>query len=81
LSPPLLIAAWAIGFRVGASCRLIRRGAHAVRGERDQSFVWLERAYDQHDMGLTNIKVSPLMQSLRDDLRYKAFLRKMKLPE
>jgi adenylate cyclase len=53
----------------------------AFRGEIDQAFAWLDRAYQQRDPGLFNIKVDPLMKSLQGDRRWKAFLRKMKLPE
>ena len=54
---------------------------HAFRGEVDLAFEWLERAYDQRDGGAADIKGSRLMRGLAGDPRYKAFLRKMKLPE
>jgi TolB-like protein/Tfp pilus assembly protein PilF len=54
---------------------------HAFRGEADLAFQWLERAYDQRDGGLVEIKGEPLLRGLAGDPRYKAFLRKMKLPE
>ena len=54
---------------------------HAFRGEADLAFEWLERAYDQRDGGLTEIKGDRLMRGLVGDPRYKAFLRKLKLPE
>ena len=54
---------------------------HAFRGEADLAFEWLERAYDQRDGGLSDIKSDRLMRGLVDDPRYKAFLRKLKLPE
>ena len=54
---------------------------HAFRGEADQAFEWLERAYDQRDSGLPFIKSNRLFRTLIDDPRYKAFLKKMKLPE
>ena len=54
---------------------------HAFRGEADLAFEWLERAYDQRDGGAADIKGSLLMRGLAGDPRYKAFLRKMKLPE
>ena len=52
---------------------------HAYRGEPDASFEWLERAYRQRDPGMTWIKVDPLLQNLRKDSRYQAFLVRMKL--
>jgi serine/threonine protein kinase/Tfp pilus assembly protein PilF len=55
--------------------------AYAWRGERDKAFAWLERAYQQRDGGLSDIKTDPPLAALRNDPRYKAFLRKMQLPE
>jgi adenylate cyclase len=52
---------------------------YAWRGQKDQAFQWLERAYAQHDGGLTEIKIDPVLLSLRNDPRYQTFLAKMKL--
>jgi TolB-like protein/tetratricopeptide (TPR) repeat protein len=54
---------------------------YAWRGDKDRVFEWLDRAYQQHDSELVNVKVDPLLHGVRGDPRYKAFLRKMKLPE
>jgi TolB-like protein/lipoprotein NlpI len=54
---------------------------YANRNDRDTAFAWLERAYQQHDDWLQWIPGEPLMKNLRGDPRYKAFLRKMNLPE
>ena len=54
---------------------------HAFRGETDLAFEWLERAYDQRDGGLREIKGDRLMRALVGDPRYKALLTKLKLPE
>jgi len=54
---------------------------HAVRGEADLAFEWLERAYAQRDSGISEIKGDRFMRVLADDPRHKAFLRKLKLPE
>jgi TolB-like protein len=53
---------------------------YAWRGERDQAFDWLQRAYTQHDGGLIQIKYDRLLTSLRNDARYAALLRQMNLP-
>ncbi len=56
---------------------------HALRGDRDQAFAWLNRAYEQHDgimIGVPPITVDPDMRNLHSDPRWEAFLRKMKLP-
>jgi TolB-like protein/Tfp pilus assembly protein PilF len=55
--------------------------AHAFRGEADLAFEWLERAYAQRDGGVTEIKGDRLMRGFVGDPRYKAFLKKLKLPE
>jgi TolB-like protein/Flp pilus assembly protein TadD len=57
---------------------------HALRGERDQAFAWLDLAYLQHDpslIGIPPLTAEPDVQNLRGDPRYKAFLRKMNLAE
>jgi tetratricopeptide (TPR) repeat protein len=54
---------------------------YAWRGQKDQAFQWLERAYAQRDGGLPEIKGDPLLAPLHSDPRYKAFLAKMKLPQ
>jgi adenylate cyclase len=53
---------------------------HAHRGEIDQAFTWLERAYRQKDVALYRIKGNPLLRNLEPDARYRKFLRKMNLP-
>jgi TolB-like protein len=55
--------------------------AHAYRGEVDQAFAWLDRAYRQKDPGLYLIKSNPDFKSIEPDPRYKAFLQKMNFPE
>jgi hypothetical protein len=42
---------------------------------------WLERAYAQKDVGLYAIKGDPPLKNLEGDPRFKAFLKKMNLPE
>ncbi len=53
--------------------------AYAFRNQLDKAFMWLERAYDQRDGAMINIKVDPLLKSLRPDPRYAELLRKMNL--
>jgi tetratricopeptide (TPR) repeat protein len=53
---------------------------YAFRGETDKAFAWLERAYAQRDVGLTEMKGDPLLKNLEADPRYTAFLKKMRLP-
>jgi tetratricopeptide (TPR) repeat protein len=55
--------------------------AYAFRGQKDEAFNWLDRAYAQKDYLLWTIKGDPLLNNIKADPRYKAFLRKMNLPE
>ena len=52
---------------------------YAFRGEPDNAFEWLERAYKQRDTGLPEIKTDPLFKSLRHDPRYTALLKRLRL--
>jgi len=54
---------------------------HAYRGEIDEAFKWLDRAYRQHVHDLDLIKTDRLLTKLRSDPRYDALLRRMNLPE
>ena len=54
---------------------------HAWRGEDDLAFAWPDRAYAQRDAYMADIKLSPYLQRLAPDPRYKAFLKKVNLPE
>ena len=53
---------------------------YSYRGETNNAFEWLERAYKQRDAGLAQIKGDPLLHNIEKDPRYRAFLQKMKLP-
>jgi hypothetical protein len=55
--------------------------AYAHRGEHDLALEWLERAYEQKDSSLGEIVGEHLFKSMASDPRFKAFLRKMNLPE
>ena len=50
---------------------------YAFRGQKDEALKWLDRAYKLRDEDLYSIRDDPLMRSLEDDPRYKAFLRKL----
>jgi Flp pilus assembly protein TadD len=54
---------------------------YAWRGEKDKAFEWLERAYQQHDNGITTLKYTPLLDNLSGDPRYAEMLRKVHLSE
>jgi TolB-like protein/tetratricopeptide (TPR) repeat protein len=54
---------------------------YAYRGDHALAFQWLDRAYEQRDQGFIAFVGEPLFKNIKDDPRYKAFLRKMNLPE
>jgi TolB-like protein/thioredoxin-like negative regulator of GroEL len=55
---------------------------YAFRGDADEALRWLDRAYIQKDPTLFfHIVGDPIMKSLKVDPRYKAFLRKVNLPD
>ncbi len=53
---------------------------YAALGEMDRAFEWLEKAYDQRAYALVWIKVSPLLDPLRSDPRFKDLMRRVGLP-
>jgi serine/threonine protein kinase/tetratricopeptide (TPR) repeat protein len=53
---------------------------HAVRGEKDAAFEWLERAFAQRDSGLAFMRGHAQLGSLHDDPRWRPFLAKMGFP-
>jgi TolB-like protein len=54
--------------------------AYAWCDQPDQAFLWLGRAYRQHDGGLTYLKHDHFFARLRKDPRYSMILKKMNLP-
>ncbi|HET9597254.1 MAG TPA: protein kinase [Anaeromyxobacteraceae bacterium] len=53
---------------------------HALAGDPDAAFAWLERAFARRDEMLGNIRASPFLKPLRGDPRYAALLRRMGMP-
>ena len=49
---------------------------YAWRGEKDNALEWSQRAYTQHDDGLSDIKIDPQLATLRTDARYASLLKK-----
>jgi adenylate cyclase len=54
---------------------------YAYRGEVDQAFEWLERAYAQRNAGLCALKPQPTLRNLHRDPRWQLFLKKMGLAD
>ena len=53
--------------------------AFAAVGDNEQALAWLERAYAEHDNGLTGLKVGPGWDQLRKDPRFQSLLRRVGL--
>ena len=53
---------------------------YAFRNQRDEAFVWLDRAYAQHEDDLPMTNLFPELKNLHGDPRYSAFLKKIHLP-
>jgi TolB-like protein len=54
---------------------------YANRGEIDRAFEWFDRAYQQHDFALLDVKVHPLLKNVQTDPRFPALLRKLNLQD
>lgn len=52
---------------------------YAFRGDVDESFTWLERAFDKKDPMLAYVLTDPLFSRLHDDQRWDPFLERMGL--
>jgi len=52
---------------------------YAGLGEKDQAFVWLEKAYQGNANGVIFLKVEPGFDGLRSDPRFHDLLRRMRL--
>jgi hypothetical protein len=54
---------------------------HAYRGEIDDAFQWLDRAYRAHDTSMVGLKTDPLLRNLHGDPRLEAILVRMRLTD
>jgi serine/threonine-protein kinase len=52
---------------------------HAYRGEIDEAFHWLDRAYRDHNFAMVGIKADPLLRNLHGDRRFQELLSRMNL--
>ncbi|MGB6604770.1 MAG: protein kinase [Steroidobacteraceae bacterium] len=88
----LAVIYWAMGRRAEADAALNSLTAksasidpygiasiHAYRGEIDQAFQWLDRAYRAHDYGMLDLKTDPLLRNLHRDPRFQELLHRMRL--
>ena len=56
-------------------------GEYAILGEKNQAFVWLEKAYAEKSGFLTGLKGDPRFDALRSDPRYADLLKRLVLPQ
>jgi adenylate cyclase len=49
-------------------------------GERDETFRWLERAFQEHSEMMLWLKVDPRFDSLRQDFRFNDLVRRVGMP-
>jgi serine/threonine-protein kinase len=52
---------------------------YGLRKEPDKMFDWLERAYTEHDPGLTQLLGTPFVLNYKDDPRFAALCQKLKV--
>jgi serine/threonine-protein kinase len=53
--------------------------AHAALGERDEAFAYFEKSQAEFDPWLLWLATEPMLESIRDDARYRDLLQRMKL--
>jgi TolB-like protein/Flp pilus assembly protein TadD len=53
---------------------------YALRNDANATFAWLDRAWSNHDPGITYILFDPFVLRYKDDPRFPAFCRKVGLP-
>jgi DNA-binding winged helix-turn-helix (wHTH) protein/TolB-like protein/Tfp pilus assembly protein PilF len=52
---------------------------YAGLGEKDKAFKWLEKAFEDRDIWLMNLKVDPVLKDLRSDQRFTNLLQRIGL--
>ena len=52
---------------------------HGALGDRDAMFDWLDRAYEERSAWLAYLAVDPRLDGVRDDDRFRALLRAVRL--
>ena len=50
-------------------------------GEKDKTFAWLEKAWEERDIRLAWVKVDPAFDPVRSDRRFQDLLRRMNFPK
>lgn len=50
---------------------------YSFTGKKDLAFLWLEKAYEYHDIGLNEMLIDPELVNLQNDPRWDVFIKKM----
>lgn len=66
-------------FHQDMACQIAN--TYAWRNEADNAFEWFERAYDQNDGGLSEIRRVPLLDNIHDDARWPVLLERVGLSD
>jgi eukaryotic-like serine/threonine-protein kinase len=53
---------------------------YAGLGEKEQAMAWLSKAYDQRSSDLTNLKIEPVLDSIRSNRLVQELMRRVGLP-
>ncbi len=90
----LAVVFWAIGRRTESDAALKAltdkfasidsygiAAVHAYRGEIDDAFRWLGRAYQEHNHEMPTVKTDPEFTNLRGDPRFQALLSRMRFTD
>ncbi|MFN2532892.1 MAG: protein kinase [Pyrinomonadaceae bacterium] len=54
---------------------------YAGLGDKDQAFVWLNKAVDEHDLTMVRLKIDHRFESLRSDPRFANLVKQIGLPQ
>ncbi|MBZ5505171.1 MAG: hypothetical protein LAO78_06775 [Acidobacteriia bacterium] len=54
---------------------------YAGLGDKDKTFAWLDKAYEEHSFTLSNVKVEPRFDPLHSDPRFNELLRRIGLTQ
>jgi DNA-binding winged helix-turn-helix (wHTH) protein/TolB-like protein len=53
---------------------------YAGLGDKDQTFKWLEKAFEEKDIWLMNMRVDPVLKPIRSDVRFSELIQRIGIP-
>ena len=54
---------------------------YGALGDLNEAFVWMEKAYEEHDPQLTYLKIGRRFEPLRHDPRFPQLVQRVGLPD